>query len=153
SRRLPYTPLFRSPARARQVVDRSWGTHTWGCTQLRRRALLLARHRLGPLVVGLPGRRALHRRDDDEVAGDLVAGERPSREGLNVLQGRGTALLGRDDSRDPLAVPLVRHAHDQHVGDVGVAVEDVLHLLDIDLLAPAVDALRAAPEEHDRPVV
>src|SRR5439155_25352466 len=59
---------------------------------------------------------------------------------------------GRHDCGHELAPLVVGYAHDDGVADAGVLLEHLLHLLGPDLLATRVDAVRSAPEQHERAV-
>src|SRR3954463_1048330 len=107
---------------------------------------------LGPTVIWLACRRPVNLVDPPNlpwhfVSRDLLTHERIEAGKRRV--GTGTAM---HDSGDTVAVPLVRDTDHQRVEHVRVALECGLHFLWIDLLAAAVDRLRAAAEHRDAAV-
>src|SRR5690606_8903725 len=81
---------------------------------------------LGPRVVGLAARRALHLVDEEQGLGHLVPGEVLVAVGAEVLEGGRGALPGLDDGGDPLAPPLVGDADDDGVEHARVGLERLL---------------------------
>lgn len=69
---------------------------------------------------------------------------------LDVLQrGPRRAVAHLYDRRHMVAPRRVRHPGHQRVVHVRMGLQGLLDLLGVHLLAPGVDALRAAPEDHD----
>ncbi len=92
--------------------------------------------------------------DDAHVPRDLLVGDTAAAEGPH---GRGVEGGRTGAQADPghqlLAVAVVGHADDRHVLDVGVAVEELLDLAGVDVLAAPDDQVLDAPDDVDVPVL
>src|SRR5947208_1174774 len=78
--------------------------------------------------------------DELDVARDLVVGDLALAELADLLGGRLLAVMQLDPGADLLAVLLVRHADHLHVLHLEMAVQELLDLARIDVLA--------APDHH-----
>ena len=86
--------------------------------------------------------------------GTLVAGERCDAQVPQFVTSRRWHLGPQRDERDGLlAEHVVRSPDDRGLEHVGVAVEDVLDLLGVDVLAAADDHVLHAVDEHQEAVV
>src|SRR5215210_5923610 len=110
-------------------------------------AELLDRHLAQLELLDLAGDGHRELVDGRDVARDLVAGDLAvAVPGDRVAVDRGVAA--RDDpGHQLLAVALVGDADDLHVGDVRVAVEELLDLARIEVLAAADDHVLDAPDD------
>src|SRR5262249_55610120 len=127
--------------------------HDTGCGPW---SLLLTERReragLGPAVVGLAARAALHLLDEHDPLRQLVAGDVPGGECTQLLAVDRRAVTQLDDRVDLLPPARIRRADDDRVVHLGMGLQRALDLLGIHLLAAGVDRDRAAPEHRDRAV-
>src|SRR5450759_4014872 len=78
---------------------------------------------------------------------DLVGGDLPFAPGGQLIAGDLRALARHDPGHDLFAVLLGRHADDLDVGDVGMAVNDLLDLARVNVLAAANDHVLDPPDD------
>src|SRR6266542_5419539 len=108
-------------------------------------------HELAHAVpLDLPAGRHGELRDDLDALGKLVARQLMGVEERHDLGERDRLAVARDHDR-ARALPEARigHAHDGHAGDLGMRVEQVLHLDDRDVLAAADDQVLGAPGDGE----
>src|SRR3979409_2149712 len=125
----------------------------WGSGPPRRSAVdprAGLRNRGRPPVVRFAGGVALDPPHQAHGAGDLVAGQRATGVGLHVFEGDGHAVARCEQGADPLAPPVVGHADDEAVFDVGMGFEYAFDLVWIDLFAAGVDPARLPAEPGHR---
>src|SRR5204862_2781910 len=107
---------------------------------------------LGPAIVGLAGRGPYDGVDEDELLGELVAGDvlRALVEQRLLDLGPSRDIVAKLHDRDDLLSPLLARstAHDRVV-HVGVVAEGGFHFLREDLFAAGVDRDRVAAEQLD----
>src|SRR5262247_534028 len=86
--------------------------------------------------------------DDLEPLGKLVTRELLTLEiGGDLAQGERFPFAGNHHGAATLHEPRVGHGHDGHAGDLGMRVEEVLHLDHGDVLAAADDDVLAPPRD------
>src|SRR4051794_12067515 len=100
-------------------------------------------------LLDLPGDRHRELVDDDHVARHLVVGDLALAVLPHNVRVERTALAGDHERGELLTEALVGHPHDLHVGDVRVAVEELLDLPRVDVLAAADDHVLRAADDLD----
>src|SRR5918998_5551948 len=105
------------------------------------------------VLLDLPGHGHRELAAARDVARDLVASDLAAAVVAQLVFVDAGALAGDHPGHDLLAEALVRYADDLHVGDCGVAVEELLDLAGIDVLAAPDDHVLDPPDDPDVPVL